>query len=141
MSVNQLKQLSVRDSSLNLRCESLICNSIIQPSSSVNTYHLPAPIAQTVSMTGTKIMVNVASFAAATQQFYYYNISNPDIGANDVLQATLVNMNTDIGMAGAPLITCYVRGAGSGRLYIINTSTTSSFTSTYQIYLEVIKIQ
>lgn len=143
MSVNQLKQVSVRDASLNLRCESLICNNVITPSTpqAVQTVNQSTSVSTTVDCGANPsryVIVNTQSSAANAGQASTFTFQNTNITSSSVVLASILNYSSSLSFNGLPALCLKNLVDGSCTISIMNCGS-SPFAGNFKIYVEIIE--
>jgi hypothetical protein len=144
MSVNQLKQLSVRDSSLNLRCESLICNSLITPSApkAVQIVNQETSFSTTVDCglnPSRFVVINTQNVTIAQGSGGTFTFANLNIKASSIVLASIIGMSQGVIVDGAPVLLVKNITNGSCTITNMNLSASKNFTGNLTIYVEIIE--
>jgi hypothetical protein len=142
MSVNQLKQVSVRDSSLNLRCESLICKSLITPSTpqAVQTVNQSTSISTTIDCGANPsryVIANTQSSTAAAGQASTFTFQNTNITSTSVILANIIAYSGSISFNGLPVLCVKNISLGSCTVSVMNCGTLA-LSGTFAIYIEIV---
>jgi hypothetical protein len=142
MSVNQLKQLSVRDASLNLRCESLVCANVITPSTpqAVQTVNQATSVSTPVDCGADPsryVIVNTQSSTAGASQASTFTFQNTNITTTSVVLASILNYSGSLSFAGLPALCVKNITTDSCTISIMNCGNTA-FAGTFKIYVEII---
>jgi hypothetical protein len=145
MSVQQLKELSIRNSSLNLRCESLICNNVITPSTpqAVQTVNQATSFTTPVDC-GTNpsryVIINTQNTTIASGSASTFTLENTNITPSSVVLASIINMSSAVAINGMPVLLVKNITTGSCTISNMNTSPSSAnFTGNLKIYVEIIE--
>jgi len=142
MSLNRLEQVNVRDSSLNLRCESLICNSIITPS----TPQKIQSITQTPNATSTVdcgvspsryIVITTQNTSFANGSAQTFTFENINILPTSIVLASILSMSSSVAFNGMPVLLVKNITTGSCTISNMNCGETT-FTGNLIIYVEII---
>ena len=147
MSVNQLKQLTVEDASLNLRCESLRSNSFQSygvNAVSVQLINQPGTITTTVdcSVGGTVrpkavVLITTNSSVAAGGTATSFTVQNSLITTNSIVKAVVVDrVNGVNGTNGLPFSQAHTVSAGQCIIDICNCGNTA-FAGYFKVLLEI----
>jgi hypothetical protein len=157
MSLNQLKQLSVRDASLNLRCESInakqqsidnitVKNITITDSETINF----TDVTQTSGAFGDRVdttgFAPVITFPLATLHAQSGTgtdrtaivIGNPNITVNSVIKATIVQYIAGLG-SGMPYLFAGQQDAGAVELFVYNADTHSALNGILTVLVEILQ--
>ena len=144
MSINNtLENLTIRDSSLNLRCESLICSSIITPSTpqKVQSVNQSGSISTTVDC-GTNpsryIIIQTQSASTAGDNASTFTLQNTNITSSSVVLANILNYYGSVAFNGLPVLLVKNISTSSCTISIMNCGSTA-FNSFFKIYVEIIE--
>jgi hypothetical protein len=152
MSINQLKQLSIRDASLNLRCEKLESTQLITngvkylstPASTSIDYINWTPITQTGTYT-TAITANVSRAVLITQSVTLGPLAtapliwnNNLISLGDIVKVHVQSYDGNYASGGRPTLICNGVASGIATLEWINWANTAC-SGGMLIYLELVK--
>jgi hypothetical protein len=142
MSLNQLKQLTIRDASLNLRCESLICKNVITPSTpqAVQTVNQATSVSTPVDCGANPsryVIVNTQSATSTAGQASTFTFQNTNITATSVVLASILNYSNSLSFNGLPALCIKNLTTGSCSISIMNCGNTA-FAGTFKIYVEII---
>lgn len=152
MSINQLKQLTVRDASLTLRCETLenrqlITNSIKYISSPASTsidYINWQPVVQSPSYNSTftanysRVMLITPSVTLGPLATAPLIWNNNLIAAGDIVKVHVQSYDGDYASGGRPTLVCNGVASGQANLEWINWANVAC-SGGMLIYLELVK--
>jgi hypothetical protein len=143
MSLSQLKQVSVEDSSLVLRCESLRANSFQSyglNQVSVQSIVQPGTITTTVvcgTNPGAVVLITTNSSTAAAGTATTFLVQNTNITTNSIVKATVVDRSSGVnGTNGLPLALAHSAIAGQCSIDICNAGNTA-FAGFFKVLLEI----
>ena len=138
MSLNRLQQLSVRDSSLNLRCESLICNSTPQKVQTVNQQIGGFNVTVDCGANPSRyVIVNTNSATTPGDNASTFTFQNTNIVSTSIVLASIISYSGSISFAGLPSLIVKNIVNGSCTISVMNCSTTA-LNGTFKIYIEII---
>lgn len=143
MSVNQLKQLTVEDASLKLRCETIRANSF--QSYGVNQTHVqlivqPGTITTTVncgSSPSSTVLITTNSSVAAGGTATSFIVQNSLIDVNSIVKAVVTDRVSGVnGTNGLPFAQAHTVTAGQCIIDICNCGNTD-FAGYFKVLLEI----
>jgi hypothetical protein len=146
MSLNRLQQLYVRDSSLNLRCESLICDSIITPSTpqkvqTVNQQSGGFSIAVDCGANPSRyIIVNTNTASTVGDNASTFTFQNTNISTESIVLASIISYTGSVAFAGLPSLLVKNIVPGSCTISVMNGGNTA-LAGAFKIYIEIIETQ
>ena len=147
MSVNNtLENLTVRDSSLNLRCESLICNNVITPSTPQKTQIVSQTVSPSTTVDcGTNpsryVIINTQNMTTSAGSATTFTFQNTNIEASSIVLASIIQYNGSVVFNGNPVLLVKNISAGSCSISVMNCQLSNAFNSSFKIYVEIIEFQ
>jgi hypothetical protein len=143
MSLSQLKQVSVEDSSLVLRCESLRANSFQSygvNQVSVQLINQPGTITTTVvcgTNPGAVVLITTNSSTAAAGTATTFLVQNTNITTTSIVKATVVDRVSGVnGTNGLPFAQAHSVVAGQCSIDVCNCGNTA-FAGYFKVLLEI----
>jgi hypothetical protein len=148
MSINQLKQLTVRNQSLILNVEAvraigLTCSSLYNYGQTLLEFQ---NISQATGITTTvncgpnsksNVIITTQSASTVANSYTGFVLQNTQIQATSVIKATILSYTGTYGTNGLPLAFSYAVSAGQCEIGIMNTGNTA-LAGTFKILVEII---
>jgi hypothetical protein len=144
MSINQLKQLTVEDASLILRCESIRSNSF-------QSYGLDEVSVQTISQLtnfttpidcgvnpGARVLILTRLGTVNSNLYISFKLINSNIKTTSVIKTSVLAYGGTYGLSGLPISVVQNIVNGECDIGIINVGNTQA-SSVYRIYVEIIQ--